>query len=68
MFMLLTKVLVENFKAIDNSGEVSIDPAVTVLVGQNESGKTAFLQALDKARSVRKGVQYNVTEDYPRKG
>ena len=64
--MLLTKVEIEDFKSIDQSGEVTIDPDVTVLVGQNESGKTAFLQAIDKARSVHQGVQYNVTDDYPR--
>jgi hypothetical protein len=38
-----------------------------VLVGQNESGKTAFLQALHKAQPVEEGVTYNVIEEYPRK-
>lgn len=65
--MLLTKARVRNFKSINNSGEVTIDPSVTVLVGQNESGKTAFLQALTKARSAVDGIAYDVTEDYPRK-
>lgn len=66
--MRLTQARVQHFKSIDDSGVVTIDPKVTVLVGQNEAGKTAFLQALEKARAVRSGVQFDVTEDYPRKG
>jgi energy-coupling factor transporter ATP-binding protein EcfA2 len=65
--MLLTKTIVQNFKCIEHSGDVSVDPRITVLVGQNESGKTAFLQALDKARSVVQGRTFSVIEDYPRK-
>jgi predicted ATP-dependent endonuclease of OLD family len=65
--VLLTKACVQNFKSINHSGEVTIDSGVTVLVGQNESGKTAFLQALTKARSAVEGIEYDVTEDYPRK-
>src|SRR5712664_753470 len=65
--MLLTKTVVQHFKCIENSGEVGVDPRITVLVGQNESGKTDFLQALDKARSVVPGRTFSVIEDYPRK-
>lgn len=65
--MLLTRATVQVFKSIENSGSVLIDPDVTVLVGQNESGKTAFLQALHKARPVEKGPKYDVIEDYPRR-
>ncbi len=66
--MRLTSAQVKSFKSIEDSGEVPIDARTTVLVGQNESGKTAFLQALSKARSVEDGIAYNVTEDYPRRG
>lgn len=65
--MLVTEARVRLYKSIDDSGIVPIDPLVTVLVGQNESGKTAFLEALDKARPVELGTKYNPTEDYPRK-
>lgn len=65
--MILTKARVQHFKSINDSGDVTIDRTVTVFVGQNESGKTAFLQALTKARSAVEGIRYNVTEDYPRK-
>lgn len=66
--MQLTKAHVTYFKSIDDSGEVTIEPDVTVLVGQNESGKTAFLDALHKAHPVEKDLGYDVVEDYPRKG
>lgn len=65
--MLLSNAQVRSFKSIEKSGDVSIDPKVTILVGQNESGKTAFLQALHKSASVEPNVKFNITEDYPRK-
>ncbi|MDQ3705533.1 MAG: ATP-binding protein [Chloroflexota bacterium] len=64
--MLLTAAEVRQFKSIEDSGPVEIDPNVTVLVGQNESGKTAFLQALHKSRPVDK-TEFNLVEDFPRK-
>lgn len=65
--MLLSNAQVRSFKSIEKSGDVSIDPKVTILVGQNESGKTAFLQALHKSASVEPNVKFTITEDYPRK-
>lgn len=65
--MLLTNAQVKMFKSIEDSENVSIDAWVTVLVGQNEAGKTAFLQALNKARSIDDSDLYDVTNDYPRK-
>jgi predicted ATP-dependent endonuclease of OLD family len=65
--MKLISAKIQNFKSIDNSTEVKIDEKITALVGQNESGKTAFLQSLHKARSSETGIGYDVTEDYPRK-
>lgn len=65
--MRLTKAHIFVYKSIDDSDPVPIDPTVTVLVGQNESGKTAFLEALHKTRSIDKDVGFDVTEDYPRK-
>lgn len=63
----MTQTRVQNFKSTDDSSAVTIDPKVTVLVGQNEAGKTGFLQALEKARPIRKGIAFDITEDYPRK-
>lgn len=65
--MLLSKAQVISFKSIEKSGDVIIEPKVTILVGQNESGKTAFLQALHKSSSVEANMKFNITEDYPRK-
>ncbi|MBI2900093.1 MAG: AAA family ATPase [Planctomycetes bacterium] len=45
--MLIEKVRVQNFQCICDSGEVPLDPHVTVLVGENESGKSAFLRGLE---------------------
>jgi len=65
--MKLVTAQVKMFKSIEDSGVVSIEEGATVLVGQNESGKTTFLQALHKARPVQKDVVFDVTEDYPRR-
>lgn len=46
--MKLRTVQVKNFKCVTDSGEFSLDDKVTCLVGKNESGKTALLQALHK--------------------
>ena len=66
--MLLVKAQVQSFRSIENSGEVDIDPDVTVLVGQNESGKTAFLHALNLCRPVETNEGFDIDRDYPRKG
>ncbi|GIS64963.1 MAG: hypothetical protein CM1200mP3_12110 [Chloroflexota bacterium] len=48
--MKLTRARVRNYKSIDDSSWVNIED-ITALVGKNESGKTAFLQALRKINS-----------------
>jgi len=64
--MKLTYAKITHFRSITDSSDVPIDPSITVLVGQNEAGKTACLQALEKGCPVRK-TKFNVTEDYPRR-
>jgi len=64
--MRLAHAHVTHFKSIADSGDVTVDPTVTVLVGQNEAGKTAFLQALYKARPADGGGKYDREMDYPR--
>lgn len=44
--MKLRKVRVQNFQCIKDSGEIPIDERVTILLGENESGKSAVLKAL----------------------
>ena len=47
----MPRVRVENYKCIEDSKEFSIDQ-VTCLVGKNEAGKTALLEALYKLNPV----------------
>ncbi len=65
--MRLTNARVTMYKSIEDSGNVPIDENITVLVGQNEAGKTAFLEALHKTRSIDRGVSFDVVADYPRR-
>lgn len=62
----LTKAQVWKYKCIEDSTPVSLARDVTVLVGKNESGKTAFLEALHKSMSLEK-AKYDYVADYPRK-
>ncbi len=65
--MLLTSASVRKFKSIDDSGVVRFEPDVTCLVGRNESGKTAFLEALARANPVAGDPQhFDELRDYPR--
>jgi predicted ATPase len=65
--MLLTSALVRKFKSIEDSGVVGFEPDVTCLVGRNESGKTAFLEALARANPVAGSQQpFDELRDYPR--
>ena len=50
--MRLVKAQVTNYKSILDSGPVEINPSVTCLMGMNEAGKSAFMQALWKFRNV----------------
>jgi len=63
----LTKAQVWKFKSIDDSTPVPIGTDVTVLVGKNESGKTAFLEALHKSLPCAGSAKFNYIYDYPRK-
>ena len=45
--MQIKKVLIQNFRSINYSEEVSLDEKITVLIGRNEYGKTNFLKALE---------------------
>lgn len=65
--MTLKSVHVRNFKCIEDSGEFSIN-RVTCLVGKNESGKTAILQALYKLNPViKEDGDFDGVIEYPRR-
>ena len=65
--MELIRARVTNYRSIDDSGWVTLDN-VTCLVGKNESGKTAFLQALRRLNPVDSASGKFSLSDYPRKG
>ncbi|PZC43491.1 MAG: ATPase/GTPase, AAA15 family [Chloroflexi bacterium] len=65
--MKLTQARVINYRSIDDSSWVRVDD-VTALVGKNESGKTAFLQAIRKINSISGEEDTFDIRDYPRKG
>jgi predicted ATP-dependent endonuclease of OLD family len=64
--MKLLKARVENFKCIEDSTEFSINQ-VTCLVGKNESGKTALLEALYKLKPVEADKADFDEEEFPRR-
>jgi hypothetical protein len=65
--MILSKVQIENFRSIENTEPFSIDN-LTCLVGKNEAGKTAVLQALHALRPFNKAkTEFDVTLEYPRR-
>ena len=66
--MILKTAVVWKFRSIENSGTVRFEPDVTCLVGKNESGKTAFLEALYQANPLGgPGRGFDELRDYPRR-
>jgi predicted ATP-dependent endonuclease of OLD family len=63
--MKLRKVRVLNFKCVIDSSEFSIDERITCLVGKNESGKTALLQAIEKINPLDAERRQFDELDYP---
>ena len=64
--MELQRVRVQNYKCIEDSGWVDFE-RITCMVGKNESGKTAFLQALQKLNPVNESGDYDPLVEYPRR-
>lgn len=65
--MKLIQAHITKYKSIEDSTSIDIDKNVTVMVGVNEAGKSAFLESLHKARPVLGGAKYRDIFDYPRK-
>ena len=65
--MKLKEICVKLYRNFVDSGTVPIDNTVTCLIGQNESGKTAFLEALYSLKPAHQSlVRVDITRDYPR--
>lgn len=62
--MRLVRARVQNYRSVEDSGWVDIEPDLTALVGKNESGKTAFLQGLFKLNPI-EPAEYDEVIDFP---
>ena len=67
--MILKSFQVRKYKNVRCSGEVTLDDETTCLVGKNESGKSALLQALYRLNPVPTGHPdtFVALRDYPRR-
>lgn len=63
--MKLSSVQIREYKSIQDSTPFEIGD-VTCLVGKNEAGKTAILEALNGLNPLVSTKTFNVTQDYPR--
>ena len=65
----LTSVEIHKYKCVENPQSFDVDEKITVLVGKNESGKTAVLQGVAKTNFFLddNAFKFSETEDYPRK-
>ncbi|MEN8241479.1 MAG: AAA family ATPase [Chloroflexota bacterium] len=67
--MKLINVRILSYKCFFNPSDVDIEADLTCLIGMNESGKTAFLEALYRLNPVMEGPEasFYQVRDYPRK-
>lgn len=67
--MILKSFQVRKYKNVRSSGEVTLGDGTTCLVGKNESGKSALLQALYRLNPVSTGHPdtFVALRDYPRR-
>jgi predicted ATP-dependent endonuclease of OLD family len=65
----LKKVKIFKYKSFEIASEIDIDEEITTLVGVNESGKTAFLEAVAKTNYFENDDKFtfNTDFDYPRR-
>ena len=65
--MRLTHVRVQNYRCVRDTGWFDVEQAKTILVGPNEAGKTAVLEALQQINRPDGGKGFDPLRDYPRK-
>lgn len=63
--MRLISAHVTNYRSVEDSDEFAIEPDVTCLVGKNESGKTAVLQAVYRSNPVESAETFDEVIDFP---
>ncbi|MCY4538401.1 MAG: AAA family ATPase [Chloroflexi bacterium] len=62
----LKKVTINKYKSIETEQSFDVEPDVTVLVGKNEAGKTAILEAMHKSNSYL-NERLDSNFDFPKK-
>ena len=65
--MRLTQVRVQNYRCVRDTGWFDVEQAKTILVGPNEAGKTAVLEALQQINAPAGAKGFAPLRDYPRK-
>ena len=65
--MRLTHVRVRNYRCVRDTGWFEVEQAKTILVGPNEAGKTAVLEALQQINRPDGVKGFEPLRDYPRK-
>ena len=65
--MRLEQARVQNYRSIRDTGWFGVEEAKTILVGPNEAGKTALLEALHQINPGDAGGGFDPLRDYPRK-
>ncbi len=64
--MRLVKARIQGYRSIKDTGYFEVEDLKTILVGPNEAGKTAILQALQKLNPPEGIPLFNPLRDYPR--
>ena len=66
--MLLKKVSIHKYKSFLTEQSYEVEPQITRIVGKNESGKTALLEALAKSNYFEDNTEFRFNKDldYPR--
>ncbi len=66
--MLLKKVTVHKYKSFLTKQELTVENQITRIVGKNESGKTALLEAIAKSNYFEANTEFEFNKDldYPR--
>lgn len=64
--MKLSKARIQNYRSIVDTGWFEVEGKKTILVGPNEAGKTAILQALQHINPPDNTAKLDALRDYPR--
>ncbi|SCF17645.1 Predicted ATP-dependent endonuclease of the OLD family, contains P-loop ATPase and TOPRIM domains [Micromonospora matsumotoense] len=66
--MRVTKAQISKYKSVTDSGEFAVNDRLTALVGKNEAGKTAVLEAIYRFNPLASGhpTTFDPLRDYPR--